>query len=1041
MVTAYAWITGPSRSSVTTSGAWSRAGNWIPAAALGQGQYRWLQIPVQNWQPTPGAHYQSVAAAVKTSCSAGGNANLQCGITADSTENFILDNELRQPAHSSLNGRNGWATVEPVFNDNALASYTQLLSAHQAAAPNAKFSCHYVPLGLFKKDVPKTDAEVEAVDPNGSSLLTAGDAIVAGLVANAGFLPVWAYAVVTVAKDGFEQCRRWYRMAARHAKQVRNAYGNSGQQIVLYVWWKAVGAPYPYLEREDYRAFFEACVLENVDGAILAKADDAAEALLVQSHYNGSWEPGRGDAIVGVTPPPSYWSGARPYVLNNGGVRTARMAFKTFPTSTEYRLGLTNTAHNVKAILFSDAAGLNCWEVGVEGINVVVRKVVWGVPQAASATATHGVTANVPFTLGVRIEQGAIKVYVNGMLKTSFTPDAFLDYVNVGFVSDVADATVTLAEFCELIPTTQGAATVLAAVCGGDVFLAEDESAISKIAARVFQQSGAVALAVIDQKIIGVDGQTCQIIDPVAGTVAPFVPSAGELPGATMGVPGSTTATIVVNHLGRLWFAGMKDDPQNAVATAIDDYLDLDFFDLDKEGGKAYSLTLANAGKIGQPVKALCSLNRLTLLVGCESSFWRIVGDPSLALPIVERAYTNSGVSGKDAMISLDDGRGIAHSPDGLILLPAGGEGVNLSETFLTTGFNIPQSDVADYLVQVRLEAALQSLYVMRTPVASGEAQHFEYSKRIGGFAPGAPALFPIDFDDSIGPTASTPEPWRGSIVWGTRDGRLCRFNRQGTYTDLDEFPIPCRFSLTPLYENPGGDTILSRVDIDQARASDAVQWQFYGGRTVEDALLGDDRRLLAAGEMTFDRKRPIVRRVRAPALVIELANAAAGENIQIESVNALFEFGSHTRRQSSVAAPVPDAFCTATVGGGEPDPDPDPPASGPGSGGGSTPPGALVPISLITTKVLVVPAPAPKPPQGSVFFAIRGITTAPVGSGIPTGWVQLSQESATSVGWVTLAPSGGAIPATNTPGTTLLAPASQSTSFTTLVPPPPEIS
>lgn len=1021
MVTAYLWVAGPSRSSVSSSGSWSRAGNWIPPSAVGSAPYVYFSRPVTFWETTPGANYDNFLAGVVASCATGGNANNQIGVTASETGNIIVVTENGFPPDSSLQNRDGWTrTLAPANNANGLAAHAQALSSHKSAMPGAKIGLSYSScLGTFKTKIPATDAALEAVDPNGTSELTAGDLKCASLTAASGFIPAWAYAAVTVAVDGFAKTKRYYRYVARRAKQVRNAYGSSSQAIVLYVWWKALGSPYPYLQREDYRAFFEACVAENVDGAILAKADDAAEAALVQSHYDGSMEPGRLDAIGGVTPPASYWDGNGPWELIGGGVRTVRVHENTFPASAEYRLELTDITHNVKAVIYSGGSGLNCWEAGIEGINVVIRSVEWGVPQAASATATHGVTAAVPFTLGVRVEGGAIKVYVNGTFKVQHTPSVYTAHTRVGFVSDVEGAEVTRAEFCELVPIIEGAATVLVAVCGGDVFMATGTDSVRKIASRAFKQTGPVSMDAIDQKIIGVDGQTCRVIDPVAESVTPFVPTAGELPGAEVGVPGSTTASIFVNHLGRGVWAGMKDDPQNLLMSSNLDFFNLDYADLDNPG-RAFLLTGATSGRVGQPIKSLCSINQITLMIGCESSIWRMVGDPALSVPLVDRAYSNSGVSGKDAMIRLGDGRGIAHSPDGLILLPASGEGINITQDYLTTGFNIPQSDADDYLVQVRLSPELQALHVMRTPAENGPGQHFEYCERVGRYEPGAPGMFPIDFDESIEPTASSSEPWLGKIVWGTRDGRLVWFDRTADYSDVDEFPIPCRAALTPLERNPGaGDTIVNRLFITPALGSDTIEWRIFAGRSTEEALLGEDRWLLASGSLTLNTRRPVARKVRAPAIVVELSNATLAENVNIESVYAEWTIGAHHTRGPRVAVADPDEFCTAVAAGGGGS-EPDPPATGPGAGGGGAPTGTLVPVPFLTTKILVV-GRTPDRYVPSVFFNPRGTTTVG-GGGAPAnepnpgtipGWGGSGGTTGNTTGWTTL--NNEATKATNT--------------------------
>ena len=45
-----------------------------------------------------------------------------------------------------------------------------------------------------------------------------------------------------------------------------------------------------------------------------------------------------------------------------------------------------------------DLDGRTCWEVAIDGLNIVIRKRVFGIVQSASASAAHGLPSGQPYT-------------------------------------------------------------------------------------------------------------------------------------------------------------------------------------------------------------------------------------------------------------------------------------------------------------------------------------------------------------------------------------------------------------------------------------------------------------------------------------------------------------------------------------------------------------------------------------------------------------------------------------------------------------------
>ena len=175
-----------------------------------------------------------------------------------------------------------------------------------------------------------------------------------------------------------------------------------------------------------------------------------------------------------------------------GSGRTALIADTDWPVASELRLPLAKPSanHNVFALVLASKDGRSGYEIGLDGANIVIRSVEFGDPASVKnwASAAHGLDANTPFFLEVRIIDGEIQAVLNGAASAvvSWTPGAvsgmdtsptFAGYKHFGFVSNVNGAIVNGPQVCTLVPRTTGLQDLLAAACGGDAFLVQGETA------------------------------------------------------------------------------------------------------------------------------------------------------------------------------------------------------------------------------------------------------------------------------------------------------------------------------------------------------------------------------------------------------------------------------------------------------------------------------------------------------------------------------------------------------------------------------------
>lgn len=538
-------------------------------------------------------------------------------------------------------------------------------------------------------------------------------------------------------------------------------------------------------------------------------------------------------------------------------------------------------------------------------------QVTYGVQGSSLDDGSATVGDNANFSVEVRVVTGRVTVYVNGSSSalidydlTGLT-DQFEFYARYGVDSDVDGARVLGLKRCSLVASVADRADVLVAIAGGELWASEDGVTIRRVASGVTRPEGQVSAAELNQHAYIVDGTNAKDFDAAAMTVADYAPNNAGIIGAeetapSSGVykPGTTTASIVVSHLGRLGFAGMKGDPQNIVLSASDDPADLDNgSDLE---GAAFVLNTGQ-GTVGQPVRALVSATNTTLAIGCSQSWHALRGDPAIGGVQRDRITGDVGVSGFSGAWLVADGLVVAHSAAGLVAIPTEDGMRYLSRDVLTEGIQIDSGEVSafdDYLVSVIRDPSRHGLHVFLTPkVASGRPLHFWYDERIDKWAGGG-GFFPDDLPANAGPTAVGLV--NGRVVCGSRDGYLWVFDDAET-TDYDGSAFTPFASLSVLVaEGLGRDVICHGGYALLDETLDGLTIAMYGGRTAREALIGDDRWLIWTQTATRAYTK-LTRRARAPFMALELRSTGADATWRLEVVELDLESGKASRGGRSV--------------------------------------------------------------------------------------------------------------------------------------------
>lgn len=627
------------------------------------------------------------------------------------------------------------------------------------------------------------------------------------------------------------------------------------------------------------------------------------------------------------------------WTLSGSSVSTVEILGLTPTSPFAVVLQVLRPEDNVGATVPMSLDGQTRWESIVDATNVTIYKRAFGdtrttvttgagdIPASGPAQIAHGLPIGVPYESQTRFFDGVIEIWINGVRKVRVTiPDddyfvtsnAYGRLRYYGFCSDTTGAVIQKATLATLERKPLSFQTeALVAVCDGDVWLARDETAISKIASKVFNRSGPVSLEVHNQRVYGLDGVNVRVIDPKVPSVDPVGGTTAEtsFPGATEITPGvfqtgTTRMTIIAAFLDRLAVAGDPQDPQNVYLSATGEP---ENYDVGAEPpGQAFALSAAYPGRIGEPVTALAQSSKGVLVIGNPNQIWQLTGDPAVvAFPDVSPLSLNIGISGKDAMTLVSDGALLAHSPsDGLLRIQSqvGGvsEPTSISASILSQTIVFPVANRDDYLTQVIRDPSRDSTHIFLTPKESGAAVHFCYSERVGSFEPGMGGFFPDRFHDSVGPTASCL--WRGDLILGTRYGALLKFGTTTPSSD-DGTVFTSQMPLTIL-DLPGtdNDTILHKAKVTLALDSDPIEFRVYGGRSVEDVLTGSGRSLLSTS-IVRPNDGSLLLGGRSPGVSVEIWNTTLGRSWALEAVEVWISTGRVMRR-AAIQNPTIPGYC-----------------------------------------------------------------------------------------------------------------------------------
>lgn len=595
------------------------------------------------------------------------------------------------------------------------------------------------------------------------------------------------------------------------------------------------------------------------------------------------------------------------YTLANSGERRAVVFADAAATNYAVRAQIRTTLDEVRVLVLCSPDGRSGVEAGILGSNWVIREIDFGTVGASIASGAHGLAAGQPLTVEVRVQQSgagvSVAIHANGSAAAAltgvYTGSAYARYAGYGFASLVNGAVVQSFEVCELTERTETVEQFLVIVAGGSVYLALSDTELVTIAERGVSAQGDVCMVEYYGKVYIADGQAPRVLDPVARTLTAWAGAAADarLAVARMGRVGVVTAA----NPYELTFS-RADDPTNYTAGL--------------EASDAYSLSVLIGSKLGQPIVSLTNAHANTLVIGTPRGWYRLNGDPLLGLPTLDVITgANYGPAGPNAVAetSLADGSPaiVALTAEGLVVIPAGGSIIKISEPVLTTFLALPPEELGGYHISVCRDPARRLLMVFVTPRDDREATHIAYSERQGGYQRGGPGFYPIRLPNRVGPTCAVE--WRGRAVLGTKDGYVVDMHDPDVTDDMGE-PRSAYCMLSLLSDLPDTDVLVTRVEHALTSESDTVKLKIWGGPSAE-AAYDPARRAYLFNANLRPFSAPVIATVRSPAIVIEIlteGGTVGFEQLAVDVSQA--RAATRAARRAAEVAPLPCAVPPAGV-------------------------------------------------------------------------------------------------------------------------------
>ncbi len=447
-----------------------------------------------------------------------------------------------------------------------------------------------------------------------------------------------------------------------------------------------------------------------------------------------------------------------------------------------------------------------------------------------------------------------------------------------------------------------GTITTQLVASNGSIYYQSSDTAFTLAGGSALQASSLVQSAEYGGKLYIADHD----LDPTgsAGTYRPKIWDPATVSVAYWTATDGTTplgSTCVCVFRDRLILAGGTTSPYGVYGSRQGDPLDFDYSETDVGG--AFSLALAEAGKIGDRVTAMWPHGDSCLIIGCPNSLWMIVGDPKYGGQVANISH-NIGIVDRNAFCTTPDGAFVFLSHDGLYMIPAGcgvTEPIKLSrekmpEELLNLGISISGGPLIS-LVYDQYYGGIHIFLTARTDASSHTAPPLSWIT-LPTNAPTDEASLQNHFFLEWKTKAfwqvtfktSRFQPWvshsrknyatsTSQVIYGCQDGRIRTYDPDNVVDDQGETTaaqITSAVVLGPftdqtLYEDLRWDSL----ELFLTKESTEVRWSIHVGDTAQEAAKAatNGSKPAASGLIRGGRSFKSYPRIRGRAIYLRLSS------------------------------------------------------------------------------------------------------------------------------------------------------------------------
>jgi len=357
-------------------------------------------------------------------------------------------------------------------------------------------------------------------------------------------------------------------------------------------------------------------------------------------------------------------------------------------------------------------------------------------------------------------------------------------------------------------------------------------------------------------------------------------------------------ANLVCLYRGRLILAGDSNYPHQWYMSRVINPWDWKYVVNDPlspiRGGSA------DAGEIGDIIKALIPYKDDYLIFGCANSIWILRGDPTFGGSI-DLLTDKTGMYGSRAYCFDDTNTLYFFGKNGLYNIPVGA-GIqppeNVSQAALPNWIKDWDLDESDHRIVLSFDPIRRGILVSKTLLSDGTNSNYYYDLKIGGFYPEsyptACGIFSAHYYDSTDNTYK-------KHLFGSNDGYIRYFldsakddDAGASDTAISSYLVYPIIQMAEEDDKEGKLISLTFVVGGGASAgsfgdSDGFTYSLYKGDDAETVLedIKDAATAFATGSFsTTGRQNRIRTRVRGRWLGLKLSNSTATETWAINLVS-----------------------------------------------------------------------------------------------------------------------------------------------------------